>query len=447
MNGALAYGIDFGTSNSSLSVAYEDRVEVVELGGTIPSVMPSIVYLHRDGNRAAGEDAVQQYLVTGSKKTSCSKCSLVDHDLMISDCGQYKQGEGCLDSRLPVSVKSELAQPDFVSTHSWAHDFSLQDLVAVVLKELKRRGDRYCGADVRRLVLGHPVAFVGSEGPEFVRRQDKAEDRLQEAAALAGFEEVVLVAEPAAAVIDEQLEAGIAMAVDFGGGTFDVAIIEFTEKGGEVIALEGAEVGGELFDKVLFESKVAPALGFQQVYTDGRGKERTMPHWFKNRFFTLGDAMHLLSDPSVPGLIREYKTFIGGESLYQIEEILYGGQAYNFYKAVEKAKIELSSSAQTTIEVHRPGINISVPVRREEFEALIAPHLEVIFGQIQAALDSKQIDAGDVSLVLRTGGSSSIPAFVEGLESMFGAAMVSERPVYTTVVHGLGTYAQMEWST
>src|SRR5688572_17843096 len=99
MNGPIAYGIDFGTSNSSISIAYPDRVELVNVGIAIPEVLPSIVYLHRNGQRAAGEDAVQQFLVTGSAKTRCSRCDLVDHDLMDSRCKQHRIGQGCQDSR------------------------------------------------------------------------------------------------------------------------------------------------------------------------------------------------------------------------------------------------------------------------------------------------------------------------------------------------------------
>ena len=57
--GPVGYGIDFGTTNSSIAIAYPDRVEVVSVeAGTLPEVLPSIVYLHRDKNRAAGQDAV-----------------------------------------------------------------------------------------------------------------------------------------------------------------------------------------------------------------------------------------------------------------------------------------------------------------------------------------------------------------------------------------------------
>ena len=92
----IAYGIDFGTTNSSIAVAYPERVEVVPVeAGGMPEILPSIVYLHRDKNRAAGQEAVEQFLVTGSHKTRCSRCDLVKSDggRGASDCQQYRPGE------------------------------------------------------------------------------------------------------------------------------------------------------------------------------------------------------------------------------------------------------------------------------------------------------------------------------------------------------------------
>ena len=111
-------------------------------------------------------------------------------------------GGGCHDARLVSGLKSELSQTDFVSTHQ-ACDFGLADLVAVVMRQLKQAVTGWIGTDVRRVVLGHPVVFVGAEGPNFKRRQATAEERLQEAARQAGFEEVALLEEPAAAVLEE----------------------------------------------------------------------------------------------------------------------------------------------------------------------------------------------------------------------------------------------------
>jgi hypothetical chaperone protein len=445
----VGYGIDFGTTNSSIAIAYPERVEVVPVeGGTVPQVLPSIVYLHRDRNRAAGREAVEQFLVTGSHKTRCGRCDLVQwadgHG--HSDCRQYRPGMGCRDARLVSGLKSELAQRDFVSTHSWAIDFTLADLVTVILRRLKTEADRVSRTDVRRVVLGHPVVFVGAEGPEYKDRQATAEERLQQAAVRAGFEEVALLEEPAAAVLDEDLREGVALAADFGGGTFDVAVIRFAPDGGDVIALAGAEIGGEYFDRLLFQAKVAPALHLNDDFEVRPGVYRNLPNWLRNRLSTLSGLKSLLSDPNTISTLSAYRSARGGERLAAIDEILYSGYGYQFYRAIEDAKITLSTRRDSSIEFHRPGLNLSIPVSRGEFEDLIAKSIGTVREEVLRALEIAKLSPEDVNLVLRTGGSSSIPAFVEVLEEIFDPSTVQERPVYTTVVQGLGSYAQGVWA-
>jgi hypothetical chaperone protein len=355
-------------------------------------------------------------------------------------------GRGCHDSRLVAGLKSELSQHEFNSTHSWAIDFSLPDLVSIVIQRLKREADAVSGADVRRVVLGHPVAFVGAEGPDFASRQAAAEERLRDAALAAGFEEIVLLEEPAAAVLEEDLEDGVAVAVDFGGGTFDVAVIEFRDGGGEVTGLAGAAIGGDRFDEALFKAKVGPALGVDTVFTTRTGDQRSLPNWFVNRLSTLSGVKHLLSDPLTARLLREYKAYGNGDRLRSIEAMLYGGHAYAFYSAIERAKIELSERETSTIEFHRPDIDLSVPVLRTEFEGLIARDMKVVAERIEDGLDQAGVKPGDVDVVLRTGGSSSIPAFTRVLDEYFDPEIVKERPVFTTVVHGLAAFAREQWS-
>lgn len=445
----VAYGIDFGTTNSSIAIAYPERVEVVpvETGG-MAEVLPSIVYLHRDKNRAAGREAIEQFLVTGSQKTRCGRCDLVrwSNGRGYSDCRQYRPGGGCHDARLVSGLKSELSDEDFISTHSWATDFSLSDLVAVVLRRLKMSADRASGANVRRVVLGHPVVFVGAEGPHYKELQATAEARLQQAAKLAGFEEIALLEEPAAAVIDEDLETGTALAVDFGGGTFDVAVIRFDSEGGDVVALAGAEIGGEQFDRLLFQAKVAPALHLGDLFEVRPGVWRNLPNLFQKRLSTMSGLKSLLSDPDTASTLSAYRSASGGKHLAAVDEILHGGYGYQFYRAIEDAKIALSTLPRTSIEFHRPGVDLSVPVSREEFEALIARPLEIVQDEILKALEIANLGPEDVNLVIRTGGSSSIPAFVRILEQLFDPSIVQERAVYTTVVRGLASYAQEVWT-
>jgi hypothetical chaperone protein len=444
----VAYGIDFGTTNSSIAVAYRDRIEVipVETGNT-PEILPSIIYLNRDRNRAAGEEAIEQFLVTGSLKTRCGRCSLVEviGGRRESDCHQFRPGRGCHDARLISGIKSDLSETDFISTHSWATDFTMPDLVSVIMRRMKVTADRATGANVRRVVLGHPVVFVGAEGRDYRERQGMAEQRIRDAAVQAGFNEVVLLDEPAAAVISEDLREGYALAADFGGGTFDVAVIKFEPDGGDVMALAGVEVGGEQFDRLLFRAKVAPTLHLNDVYEVRPGVKRELPNEFRNRISTLSGLKTLLSDPNTASILGEFRGAKNGNRLAPVETVLYGGYGYQFYRAIEQAKIALSTRAETVIEFHRPGIDISIPVRRDEFERLISGPMQSVRSVVLRAVEDAGVPPESIGLVLRTGGTSSIPAFVRILEDIFDPSVIQERPVYTTVVHGLAMYALGQW--
>ena len=431
----LAYGIDFGTTNSLVAIAYDDGVEVVQAERDRSSAnLRSVVYLHRNGQTAAGDVAVQQYLLTGSQQTACQSCDLVHwvRGQGITDCQDFRaRVRACFDSRLLSGVKNYLSDTRFETTHSWARDFSLPDLVQVVLARLRRAADEVSGERVTRLVLGHPVAFVGTEGPQFQRLQEAALERLVTGAQQAGFTEIELLEEPAAAVQDEALAQGLLVSVDFGGGTFDTAVVDFSPDAGEVLALEGAAIGGERFDALLFERFVAPHLNLI---------ESGLPAGFRQDLRTLDSAMRLLRQPGTSTLITQHRLDLLGK-------ILYGGHAYAFYRSIEEAKMALSTATESTIELHRPGgVDVSIPLRRSEFEPLIAPDIAVIADTIRTALERADVKPGDVNLVVRTGGSSSIPAFVRMLEGIFPVDRLQARDPFTTVVHGLGVYAQQRWA-
>src|SRR5437773_8038444 len=201
---ALGYGIDFGTSNSAISIAYGDRVEVLSLGATQETgggsrTLPSFVYLHRSGKRAAGDEGVKTFLKSGHEKTDCWKCPLAPYG-WDTDCRQYRKGGGCNDARLLSGVKHELAKLVFAGTNSWATDFSVASLVSVVLSRLKGEADSTVEAAPNRVVLGHPVVFAGSDPLNRAASDAEAFKRLHDAASAAGFTEIAFLPEPTAAV-------------------------------------------------------------------------------------------------------------------------------------------------------------------------------------------------------------------------------------------------------
>src|ERR1700682_5624229 len=320
----LGYGIDFGTSNSAVSIAYADRVEVVPLGRSRAAMtLPSFVYLHRAGRRSAGDEAVKTFLKSGHEKTECWKCPLAPYG-WDTDCRQYRKGGGCSDARLLSGVKHELAKLGFAGTNSWATDFSVGALVGVVLRRLKAEADATAGQSTRSVVLGHPVVFAGADPADRAASDAEAFRRLERAAIEAGFTEVAFLPEPTAAVIGEPTHRGVEVAVDFGGGTFDVAVMDSRDGEPRIASTAGVAVGGEMLDGVLFETSVGPALGLE-----------ALPNWLFNELRTASSVRLLMADPGIPSILAR----LGGTPASLVHALLYDGPAYHFYKWVESAKI------------------------------------------------------------------------------------------------------------
>lgn len=448
MTTPIAYGIDFGTTNSSIAAALPHGVELVPVEfNSAAEILRSVVYLGRNGNQLAGESAVQRFLVDGARRTLCGSCSLVVRSIAgaRSDCHFYRAGGYCQDARLLGGLKSFLSD-QFPGTHSWAHDYTMEGLVGVVLRHLKQTADNKYGADVKRAVIGYPVAFVGTEGVNFEALQDRAEKRLVDAGHAAGFSEIELYPEPAAAASAEEIADGIVLAVDFGGGTFDAAVIEYTRDGAAPLALRGVPIGGDLLDEELFHAKCAKELGLAAGF-DSKDGRKFLPNFLIDGMRSLTRATQLIGDTRVLPTIQAFRGYPGGERLESILKLLYGGFAYEFYKSIEDAKIALSEGQSARIRFNRPGLSLRVDVTRAEFEDLIEAHIKSVAVVVLDTLDAAGVDPGDIDLVVRTGGSSRIPLFVRFLENTFGAEKVLERHAFTTVARGLAIRAHERWAS
>ena len=254
--------------------------------------------------------------------------------------------------------------------------------------------------------------------------------RLHDAASAAGFTEIAFLPEPTAAVVGEKTHRGVEIAVDFGGGTFDVAVMDSRVGAPRITGMAGVAVGGEVLDGVLFETSVGPALGLERL-----------PSWLFNELRTASSVRLLMADPGIPAILAR----IGGREAELVHALLYEGHAYDFYKAIESAKIALSDAEH--VELSYPALDLRIPLRRMSFESMIRPELDLVGKAIASALTEAGIEAKDVDHVLLTGGSAYIPAFRADLAATFGQDRLEQRDAFTAVVHGLGVRAQQLWGS
>jgi hypothetical chaperone protein len=173
-----------------------------------------------------------------------------------------------------------------------------------------------------------------------------------------------------------------------------------------------------------------------------------VPGWLRASLSSLSGCQELLRDQRVGPLLRDLSAHGAKGVAEALRELLYGGQAWACHKAVEDAKIRLSSQHEARITLRRlPHLNIDVTVQRSEFEQAIQTELLAVKECIVDTLARAGVEPDQVSYVTRTGGSSRIPAFEATLTSMFGVGSIVDRDAFTTVVTGLAQYAYSEWAS
>jgi hypothetical chaperone protein len=414
MKQPIAYAIDFGTSNSAIAVAY--RRQVAPLDELTDPGVPSMLYLDAVGLELVGDKAAQQYLL----------------------------GFDPTQNRLMSSLKSFLATPTHLTqpTKSWGRTWSLEDLTKIILRDLKRQADERLNADVKRVLIGHPVVFPGAEGEgdQFETLQTLALKRLAKAAHSAGFKEVEFLDEPTAALCHDDLTSGINVALDFGAGTFDISIIRYRSRprATEVLATYGVAVGGDEFDGVVFDLALRKRLGLDNLrWGDSISEART----------TSG-MLQLVRNPNALDRLAGYVQNKPQSGLRILKRIIEHGQVYALSKAVENAKIQLSNATTATVELFRPdaGINLKEEVRRDDFDMSISDDLNQIFEVIDQALKTAEITPREVGQVVLTGGSCKIPAFSRRVHSKFPSSQVREASVASRVALGLALEARRLWA-
>lgn len=426
---ALACGVDFGTTNSVVSLAdREGTVQVLDVspdrGATEPTTtMPSCIFLSKTGLEEAGEAAL---------------------DLHFTNIAA---------GRLVFGLKAFLSDPSNTTTRVMRRDYTLSDLVAVALRSLKTVADKVAGEPVTRAVVGYPVVYQGAEGPEFRTRQQLALDRTHKAARLAGFDEVRLLSEAEAAgdMIDLDGASGRVLALDFGGGTFDAAVIDHSATSRRVLATNGAVVGGEAIDAEIFKGIVAPHLGMDAALA---ARPRVLSAmWYNNicsrqRLMSLRDDRESRLDVTrVRRDISQGSELVGLEGLADLESLLEQNGLLDLYRSVAAAKAELATAQTAMIDYRVFGtVTRKIPFTRSQLDSLVAPFMDHIDRCIASTLKDAGCASGDIDAVVLTGGSAQLGAFHDLIESRFHSAGIAEPDAFAAVAAGLGFRSLQEWS-
>lgn len=400
-------GIDFGTTNSVVAARRADG-SVVALRHDTGDVFRSVLCFWTDGGRtqhAAGPGAIEAYL------------------------------DDPHAARLIMSMKSYLATASFTETRIFGRSYDLPGLIALFLRALLEPfAEEMAGA---RVVVGRPVCFVGEFADDAF-----GEARLRASFAAAGVAEVEVGLEPAAAghrfaaTLDR---AATVLVGDFGGGTSDFSLLRFDPaRPGRVQALghTGVGIAGDALDYRIIDHVVSPLLGKNGTYGVMGRQMPIPPNWYAN--FARWHRLPLMRAPRTLREIAEVaRTAQHPERLHHLIRFIEDEAGYSLYRAVSAAKAALSGSAETRLRFRNADFVVDATIRRDEFDAWIAPELAQMGGAIDAALADAGLAAGQVDRVFLTGGTSLVPA-VRGLFiDRFGAERITGGGEFVSVAEGL----------
>ena len=267
-------------------------------------------------------------------------------------------------SRVPYSVVNEGGYP---RVDIDGRKFTPQEISAMVLQKMKKTAEDYLGQEVTDAVITVPAYF-----------SDSQRQATKEAGQIAGLNVKRIVNEPTAAALAygvDKANKDMKIAVfDLGGGTFDISILEFGGGVFEVLSTNGdTHLGGDDFDQVIIDWLV-------QEFRNDEG----------------GD---LTKDPQAMQRLKE---------------------------AAEKAKIELSSSTSTEINlpyimmVDNQAKHLMKTLTRAKFEQLAHSLIQACLVPCQKAMADAKLSNGDIDEVILVGGSSRIPAVQTLVKNYFG---------------------------
>lgn len=434
-------GIDFGTSNSG--VAYYDGTQVhllpIDRSNVMPEVVKTILYITKDYKTYIGQEAVEMYYKQNvNRLRHFVKKWVGEIEYRGSDMHYVRDVYTYVDElkpgRLLQYIKTALRSEGYLGTQIFDHYYTLADIITAYLQQLKHRAETLLHEEVHGVTLGRPVKF--SSSPE---QEKLAQVTLQQAAHEAGFHQVSFELEPIAAALYYERSLNQPQNVlifDFGGGTLDITIMRLGDPSHrEVFANGGIGIAGSDFDRAIIQHRMLPHFG--------KGKISQNP-----ALLELIDAVSdwiALPELSTPqARLRIEQAILDGKAparLKALESLIFNDLAFSFYNVVESAKIALSSQGTTLIRLKEKDLDMWELYTRFQFEKDIHEYQLEIQKVLLETVSASGLEPEEIDAVVKTGGSSYIPAFSDMLAGIFRPERIIVSDVFNSVTAGLAIRA------
>ena len=357
-------GIDLGTTNSVVAVMEGTQPKVL-INATGNRITPSVAGFTDKGERLIGQPAKHQQ-VTNPKNTVYSiKRFMGRRRVEVGSSAESAYGKGGdEESKVPYTITG--SSDDFVKVRVNQGEFTPQQISAFILQDLKKTAEDYLGEKVERAVITVPAYF-----------NDAQRQATKDAGEIAGLKVERIINEPTAAALayglDKKKNQKIAV-FDLGGGTFDVSILDIGDGVFEVLSTNGdTHLGGDDWDQRLID--------------------------FIAEEFRKKQGIDLRKDAMALQRLKE---------------------------AAEKAKIELSSAVETTVNL--PFItadqtgpkHLQESITRSKFESLCNDLFERLKSPCQQAIKDAKLDISKIDEVVLVGGSTRMPRAAQIAKEIFG---------------------------
>ena len=422
-------GLDFGTTNSALGAVGDDgKVSLARFShrAGVSDTFRSILYFHPEQRDARGRLAP-----TGGARA-------ID---------RYLEADG--SGRLVQSLKSYLADRLFTSTNVFNKMHSLTELMTMLLIDIRGRAEEQMGALGGRIVVGRPVHFTNADTEE---DDAFAEGRLATSLRAAGWDDVQFEFEPVAAAYyyEQTLDHDeLVLIADFGGGTSDFSLIEVgpTKRGAgrrKILGNDGVGIAGDALDSEILHHLVAPMLGMGTTYRSMFGVELPVPVWIYSKLRRWHHLSFLKTKKNIEMLTEILDQSDEPTKIAALLHILDYDLGYHLYRAVERAKLELSTRKETRFLFEDGPVKIDQAITREAFEGWIAPETASMATCVDRLLAKAGVAAKEVDQVFMTGGTSFVPAVRKIFDDRFGASRIRAGGEMISVATGLALRAERE---
>ncbi|MDX1492066.1 MAG: Hsp70 family protein [Pseudohongiellaceae bacterium] len=455
----MGIGVDFGTSNSAAAVFDGDKVRIVPVEST-GKTMPSASYIDRQFQVVTGQEAIDRYIAENAgRKVELSAELLGEGRTSTGQIGEgglpekadshLIYGASVVDAgekgRLFRGVKRMLGSTGSQRLMVFDRPFRLVALITPIILRMQKAvaqllKDEGSDAPSDHACIGHPVNFEGKEA----NHNTVALERLCESFQYAGFVEQALYPEPLAAALSfmhayPNLQAQTLLAVDFGGGTLDLCILNSKGDAFDVVAIHGVGLGGDHIDQALFRELLFPLLGKGESWTR-KGEDRQIETLFPFEEYEdliLNWAISYMlnqNEYTTPVLDRLRQGDAGALKFNRLYALIKHNYSYLVFQAIKDLKAKLSDDEQAVLDI--PEIDVELTLSRAQFEKIIAKQLAMFESAVNDTLAKSQLGPDDIDVVVSTGGSSLIPAVRRSLENTFPGKVLDHDP-FTSVAEGL----------